>query len=181
LDTLSDRALAIDRTEFAIQRPPCPAGLSRCCSAMIEATTDREQACRAPGEEQDGPGSLRLGFRPFCARMPIQNCRHMRLVATERISSTAALATKCASIAKNMAATRQIAPDRNAKHAAGQTTETLGASNAVSVHMSTYSCTKCKPEAVMDPEPWAQQEELPRGDGPNLRKCYVRHAAAHVH
>ncbi len=117
---------------------------------MTEATADRREqpcslSCRAL--EKSKMGSLPLGFRPFCARMPIQNiviqnCRHMRLVATERISSTAALATKCASIAKNMTATsvhtRQIAPDRNAEHAAGQTTETLGASNAV----GTYSCTK---------------------------------------
>ena len=48
-------------------------------------------------------------------------------------------------IAKNMATTRQNVSDQNAEHAAGQPSETLGASNAV----STNARTKC--ESAMDP------------------------------
>ena len=45
--------------------------------------------------------------------------------ATKRISKVIALATKCVNVAKNMATTRYIVSNHDAKHAAGQTTETL--------------------------------------------------------
>ena len=48
------------------------------------------------------------------------------------MSSTIALATKCANVAKNMATTKPIVPNHDAKHAAAQTTEALGASTALS-------------------------------------------------
>jgi hypothetical protein len=53
-------------------------------------------------------------------------------VATKRISSTTALTMKCANDARNMATTRYNGPNHDAKHAAVQRTETLGASNALS-------------------------------------------------
>ena len=51
----------------------------------------------------------------------------------------------CASIARNMATARQNVSDQNTEHAAGQPSETLGASNAV----STNARMKCK--GAMDP------------------------------
>jgi hypothetical protein len=71
--------------------------------------------------------------RPFCARVPIPNCQpYAARAATKRISSTTALAMKCANVPRNMATSRQIVPNHDAKHAAAQTTEMLAASHALS-------------------------------------------------
>jgi hypothetical protein len=54
-DILPDGALAIDSTELKLLSFHSTefASPELCCSATTEATADREQACRAPGGEQD--------------------------------------------------------------------------------------------------------------------------------
>jgi hypothetical protein len=70
---------------------------------------------------------------PFCARVPIQNCRRTPLVwRRNACAARPRIATKCANVATNMATTTRNVPHHDAKHAAGQATETPCASNAVS-------------------------------------------------
>ena len=57
--------------------------------------------------------------------------------ATERISTTTALGTMSASIPRDVATSRPNVPNHDAKHAAGRTTETHGATNALSTNART--------------------------------------------
>jgi hypothetical protein len=78
--------------------------------------------------------------RPFCARMPIQNCRHIQLVRRQNASAARCPIDEVMCALPDMATTRQSVSDQNTEHAAGQPSETLGASNAV----STNARTNCK-------------------------------------
>jgi hypothetical protein len=83
--------------------------------------------------------------RPFCAWVYPKLSAYATRAETKRICNPAALATKRANVARNMAIARHNVPNHDAKHAAAQIIK-IASSFACPEHR----CTKCK--GMMDPK-----------------------------
>jgi len=111
----------LNRTEQVTQRAKITIRYARNLGiARNEAHVRTESATNA-----EQLAILRANVHPKLSTYAIRSPKKRRC-------STIDLATKCANVARNMATTRQIVRNHDARHAAALITETLEASNALS-------------------------------------------------